>query len=108
MVLALGAATGCDRTFLGILPPVARVRIIVAGSVLRVGQSVAVLAEVYDREGAAIHHRRRAAVLASRDPAVAAVVGLGSGTLTGVAPGAVWIVAESGGVRDSIRVTVTP
>ncbi len=102
------AAAGCTDSYGLLVPRVERLRVTAARTSLRVGDSTTVVGEAYDECGGIINHRRRAAYFLARDTAVAAVVGSGMATVTGRTAGATWIVGESGGMRDSVRLIVTP
>ena len=102
------AAAGCTDTYGLMVPPVDRLRGTAARTSLRAGDTTTIGGEAYDERGALIDHRRRAAYFASRDTAVVTVAGMGLATLTARGAGATWIVGESGGKRDSVRITVTP
>ena len=102
------AAAGCSDSYILLVPEVRALRVTAARSSLRVGDSTAVVGEAYDAGGRIINHRRRAAHFLARDTVVATVVGSGMATVTGRKAGATWIVGESGGKRDSVRLAVTP
>ena len=71
-------------------------------------QPAQVVGTAYRKDGSVITHTRRTVGFRSTNPAVATVSGSGTGIVTGVTVGTAWIVGESGGKRDSVRITVTP
>jgi hypothetical protein len=98
----------CASSYITSVPNVDLVRVTAARTTLSVGESTTIVGEAFDCDGRRIEHRRRMLTFLSRDTTAVAVVGSGSATLTGRARGTTWIVGESGGKRDSLRVTVTP
>jgi uncharacterized protein YjdB len=107
-MLALCALGSCDDWgFVGVGEPL-RVRVTLARSSIRVGESTTIIGEAYREMGEPAQRVRQDLAFLSSDPGVATVVGRGSATVTGVAAGAAWMVGEMRGVRDSVRITVTP
>ncbi|MDF1506126.1 hypothetical protein PYV61_24440 [Roseisolibacter sp. H3M3-2] len=104
----LAAAAGCEGSYLIGVPDVARVEVAVAPARLAVGQGAVATGVAFRANGAVIEHARRAVGFRSTDTAVASVTGVRTGEVRALAAGTAWIVGESGGRRDSVRVTVTP
>ena len=98
----------CAGSYITGVPSVERMRVTAALATLPVGATTPIVGEAYDCDGRPIQHRRRMAMFLVRDTAVATVVGNGSAVLTARAVGETWIVGESGGRRDSVRIAVTP
>jgi hypothetical protein len=98
----------CAGSYTTGVPNVDRVRVTAARASLPVGATTPIVGEAYDCDGGIIQHRRRMVMFLVRDTSVATVAGNGSAVLTARAVGATWIVGESGGKRDSVRLIVTP
>jgi hypothetical protein len=111
LIAALLLCTGnswCASSYVTSVPDARHVRVTAARMTFSVGESTTIVGEAYDCEGEIINHRRRIVRFVARDTTVVTVVGSGSATLAARAPGATWVVGESGGKRDSVRITVTP
>jgi uncharacterized protein YjdB len=106
LFVALFAAgpTGCE--FITGVPDVGYVEVSVSPPEFPAGTNSRATAAARKNGGGLITHNRRRPAFSSSDNAIATVSS--DGVVFGVAKGTAWIIAESGGKKDSARVTVTP